>query len=355
MNVSVVHADDGSLVGGITMLMNREAYEMHSYYDAVRDLTFPTEFVGFSVDEARAWRQRYAGKPWTTEEEAACRALETRLSDAITRVGGTNGAFVRLSTRSPKDAPSLLDRADIVCALRRHLACIVLEFPDAAPPVARNTPLQVLALRRAWFDLMRVHTGSEALALCSLSSRVISDMRRSLDHIDQVPWHMCFIVREFVPLPLEHELRGFVYQQRLVAVSQYATDLFVPKLVSRRAEVATLVRTFFEAEIRERLPAISDYVVDLVLLGSNLEVVRLLELNPYTSQTGGALFDWTNDADVLHGRREFELRLVEEAPRAEGVLLQGADLIAEALVGALGADETASTALVAGGNVCVVM
>ena len=317
------------------MLMNREAYEMHSYYDAVRDLTFPTEFVAFSVDEARAWRQRYAGKPWTTEEEAACRALETRLSFAITRVGGTNGAFV--------------------CALRRHLACIVLEFPDAVPPVARNTPLQVLALRRAWFDLMRVHTGSEALALCSLSSRVISDMRRALDHIDQVPWHMCFIVREFVPLPLEHELRGFVYQQRLVAVSQYATDLFVPKLVSRRAEVATLVRTFFEAEIRERLPAISDYVVDLVLLGSNLEVVRLLELNPYTSQTGGALFDWTNDADVLHGRRDFELRLVEEAPSAEGVLLQGADLIAEALVGALGADETAPTALVAGGNVCAVM
>jgi hypothetical protein len=155
MQHSVVHTDDGSLVGGIDTLMNREAYEMHSYYDVIRELTFPTEFVAFSLDEARAWRQRYAGKTLTTEEETTCFVLETRLSNAINRVGGSQGVFVRLSTRSPKDAPALLGRPLMIAALRRHLDGIIQEFPDATPPVSRNTPLQVLALRRAWFDLMR--------------------------------------------------------------------------------------------------------------------------------------------------------------------------------------------------------
>jgi hypothetical protein len=176
-----------------------------------------------------------------------------------------------------------------------------------------------------------VHTGAEALALCSLSNRVISDMKRALDHLDRVPWHMHFIVREFVPIPLEHELRGFVHQQQLVAVSQYATDLFVPALVRHRAAVAARVQAFFTDNLRPRLVGLDDYVVDLVLLGADLATVKVLELNPYTSQTGGGLFDWTVDADVLHGRGAFELRLVEVAPPVDAVLLQGADLIAEAL------------------------
>jgi hypothetical protein len=136
--------------------VNREAYEMHSYYVVIRELTFPTEFIAFSLEEARAWRQRYAGKTLTTDEETNLFALETRLSNAITRVGDSHGVFVRLSTRSPKDAPALLGRAVMIAALRRHFDGIIQEFPDATPPVSRNTPLQVLALRRACFDLMRL-------------------------------------------------------------------------------------------------------------------------------------------------------------------------------------------------------
>ena len=45
---------------------------------------------------------------------------------------------------------------------------------------------------------------------------------------------------------------------------------------------------------------------------------RVIELNSFLTSTGGALFSWTADADVLHGRAPFEFRL-QRAPIANAV------------------------------------
>ena len=38
---------------------------------------------------------------------------------------------------------------------------------------------------------------------------------------DQLAWNLKFVVREWVPMPLQGELRGFVHETRLTALSQY--------------------------------------------------------------------------------------------------------------------------------------
>ena len=177
--------DDGRLVGGIETLKNREAYEVHSWYPYLEELTVRTTFMPFSLEEALAWRKVYIGqeeKMSSTEIKAYTR-LTTRLKHTFDTfkqthplVNQTNsqaegGYFVRLSTRSPKDAPENLPRARAVTELKVQFDKLIKSHPECE--VGERKDLQLLALRRTWFNLMRVENAEQALELCSLSNRVI--------------------------------------------------------------------------------------------------------------------------------------------------------------------------------------
>lgn len=208
----------------------------------------------------------------------------------------------------------LLPRTHILESLSLHLSRISRENPEL--DVKLNVNLQLVALRRAWLDLMKVHSAVAALEICGLSSRCISDIKRAIDHVEQVPWHMHFVVREFLPIPFEFELRGFVFQRRLVALTQYATDIFVESFVSHKQIIENNVCSYFETQVKPRLdpvPDLEDYILDLVIMWPDLSSIKVLELNPYTNQTGAGFFDWTIDADLLHGKAPFLFRVRTEA------------------------------------------
>jgi hypothetical protein len=54
------------------------------------------------------------------------------------------------------------------------------------------------------------------------------------------------------------------------------------------------------------------YVVDLLVImrESQVEEIKIIELNRLGETTGGALFTWDDDQHVFFGRKPFEFRVV---------------------------------------------
>lgn len=88
---------------------------------------------------------------------------------------------------------------------------------------------------------MGVSSVDEAIDLFSYSARIISDLKRA---IDLGQWDIHVVVRSFSPVPIEGELRGFVYKGKLRALSQYYAECYFSELVASRDAVAEKVRAF---------------------------------------------------------------------------------------------------------------
>jgi hypothetical protein len=190
------------------------------------------------------------------------KALDRRIAD----VGGR--AFVRLGSRSPKDAYTQLDPM-VTCgaqALERLLAC---------------------------------------------SERVNEDLhlavsQRYLPHI----W-----VREWCDIKPYEEFRCFMYKRKLLGVSQYIYsdhsqeyDGAYPQIYNYAKTIRDLIWRFFTIF---RLRSHMDTVIFDVFVKMNGSVT-LLELNPYFDLTDPCLFDWRRDPLKATFRYRGEHGQVEE-------------------------------------------
>lgn len=214
-------ADDGSLPlrpgeTAASVFATRRQLELHSYYPSIADLTFSSRFVPVSPETAEAWRvENRGGRPSPAQRELLDR-LKEATADAIAQLlwrpsacclsdplggdageGGAGGGgggvthgnvartndkvFVRLSTRSPKDAvgasPRL--RKELVAALRRRLYPAAATA-DAGPAAVPSDNDVVCALDDCMAELLGVGSAAE---VCRASPFAVGI--RSYVH---VPW-----------------------------------------------------------------------------------------------------------------------------------------------------------------------
>lgn len=82
----------------------QNAFGVSTWYEALREHTFASEFVPMSPAASRALLDAHRGKPHDAELLAALAAV---VEAAMRRLpdGGAAGAFVKLNTRSAKDVP----------------------------------------------------------------------------------------------------------------------------------------------------------------------------------------------------------------------------------------------------------
>jgi D123 len=247
-----------------------------------------------------------------------------------------------------KTVALLRDALENACPLSAaELAAASTETREHALTHAGLDPRRVLlALRQAFFSVLAVRTADEALALLAYSSRVVSDLKRALDHAHILEWSMQLVVRQFVPMQARGELRGFVCGDRLNALSQYYCDCYFPRLCAQRARYAEAVHAFFSSEQQKRggkqeehqqkqgeelhqqnqevsggvcaaLSHLGAYVVDFVVFERDTPTphleVKIVELNPFSESTGACLFDWQRDATLLR-EGPFCMRVVESPP-----------------------------------------
>ncbi|KAL6045761.1 Gamma-glutamylcyclotransferase family protein [Balamuthia mandrillaris] len=142
------------------------------------------------------------------------------------------------------------------------------------------------------------------MSLLLTSERVYADLVDWLWHgePEQV------VLRRWEPeLVLDLEFRAFVYEGLLTAISQYDHYCVYPRLFTMKEEIQRAILELWE----QVHPCIgeSSYVIDFGYLPQSKRCV-VIELSPFLPCTGPALFSWSRDADLLHGRCEqMEFRL----------------------------------------------
>lgn len=168
-------------------------------------------------------------------------------SASASALSGEQKIFVRLSTRSPKDAPLLLpDFKERVKQCRQRLTA--LDSNNDQQQQQENTALH--ALQIASTVAMGVDTGRDAVRLLVLSKRIQGDLEQfcndELHVASDSAKSFKVAVRKFQYFPLDFELRAFVYQGRLTAITQYNPFIYFPALVARKATIQQLVNQFIE-------------------------------------------------------------------------------------------------------------
>ncbi|KAL6066399.1 hypothetical protein QOT17_009587 [Balamuthia mandrillaris] len=293
------------------------------WYEPIKDFTFKTVFLPLKQDSAaalsRACLVRLSGG---TEQQVLEHAQDGELLEELERVleeairpfrEAGNAAFVKLSSRSPKDATVASGKTD---ALYQE---IIERFQQEGRVIDDNA--KVCALYEAHLSALKVFSGKEALELLSSSGRIQQDIQLLLDtkHND---FDLQVIVREWVNIPISNEFRGFVYENRLTAVTQYFDMCYFPELnqhETRRAQVLQqLEKTFTKA--KPNIP-LSSYIIDFCIsqrkASLNEEIskegeddggdkVYIIELNPWSSFTDAGLFSWVKDAPLLRGEEQTE-------------------------------------------------
>merc|ERR1712107_687302 len=192
--------------------------------------------------------------------------LSKALDHAVACCG--NCAFVKLSTRSPKDS--------IVIRKRRERAPHTFS-PSAASKDGAECPE------------LCVTSGEDALELLCGSQRVLDDLEIvNSAGVWAVPGAL--VVRRWIDFPRWGELRAFVCAKKLSALSSYYKAHPAPvMLISNREQVESAVR-YLVSSMANVLPCHGWAVLDLALIFIDGSVVNwacenvtvtLLEINPW--------------------------------------------------------------------------
>ncbi|BCA96609.1 hypothetical protein TUM19329_29700 [Legionella antarctica] len=281
--------------------------------------------------------------------------LERILNEVLSEFNNKE-AFMRLSTRSPKDSKYLLEEAS---TLMSNDFCYWKEND--------NKNQQLVSLVASMFKAMKIRDGRKIIETLVQSSRVYSDLVALLSSADKSACTTNIILREWHDIRPDHEFRVFVSRRLrkesiVTGISQYFHFLYFDKtptdcfnfldeqskknLVSKfenyvlqvvDPDVAKFLNFSSEQDGNDSSECIREYIVDLALIPSNhydgditdenkIEigtksyVLVVIELNPFApAATGCALFNWNNDLMMLWGKTECDYPLFRyrTAPRED--------------------------------------
>mmetsp|Transcript_21909 Transcript_21909/g.62143 ORF Transcript_21909/g.62143 Transcript_21909/m.62143 type:complete len:387 (-) Transcript_21909:159-1319(-) len=309
------------------------------WMDALAGHTFRSTFVDLPREDAAAivdhWEARLqARQAGDVEREAALleaataslQGLRGRLDDAVrveSEASPAGRAFVKLSTRSPKDSGKALERAAAAYRAR-------LEKEESPPDDNRRWKILSEEVTQAG----AVATGADALELLLDSERVYEDLEYALrgpkTHRDGAgagaaqAYDMSVVARAWDPrLTLSSEFRGIAWGGGLTCLCQYFHPLFFPELLDLKETIEKdCLSLFAQPAVSSAVAALGgNCIVDFAWLGQG--DVIIVELNPFDglclgtfpASTGLFLWDDARDQAVMKGEALFETR-IRSAPLA---------------------------------------
>ncbi|CAE8704174.1 unnamed protein product, partial [Polarella glacialis] len=254
-----------------------------SWFEAIKAHTFRSTFIDLHSQEASVivehWgrrrqicaasdaegRQVEEAKLCSIFEEAASalEPLRLRLHAAVQTESAASSAglaFVKLSTRSPKDSRVALAKAK--AAYEARLASMLEDL------VGGGGRCQKLTSERVWEDLEFALRGPDGL-LKSVSNS----------------YQMSIAARAWDPrVTLMSEFRGIAWNGRLTCLCQYFHPLFFPELLELKATIeADCCEKFSHPEVTAAVESLGGHcIIDFAWLGKG-EVV-IVELNQKISK-----------------------------------------------------------------------
>lgn len=244
------------------------------WMDLLHNLTFPSQLLEITRKEAQLfvsiYEKLYANlDPKTiselnweeqinSEEKSAIKSMEEKLQkvmDYFLKNADTVSVFVKLSSRSPKDAPMAQAR----------FKSVYMRFLQQEPKRERETEnVQISCILKAGFEALRVSSASEVIDMCIRSERVYQDLLLALAKVDR--FRENWIVRKFVHIDVDMEFRGFVYNRQLTALSQYNYLIHSPRLVDQKHHYLKLIQNFFNENVMQRTKEfVPNYIIDFAI------------------------------------------------------------------------------------------
>ena len=141
--------------------------------------------------------------------------------------------------------------------------------------------------RRHWqaaLEMLKARTAAEAMALFFASERIYQDMLLAKDRPER--WQMNYCVREWVPMDIGMEFRGFVANGALNALSQYNHLVFFADLAAKKDQVAAVITEFFCEKIIPKLAGLvlpsglrlESYIIDFALIQDDGEASASIQV-----------------------------------------------------------------------------
>ena len=266
---------------------------IENWYPYLKKYTIKTSFLDLSKDEAsiliKLYENKYNLNSLSSSEVYLFHSLENRINSEMTLISSSKQAFVRLSTRSPKDSKKARDKR-------------IQRYKEEINNVENDDNIKTLALLKSYLHGLRVTSGAEALELLCDSERVYDDLRDAIDKTD--PFSMNIGICEWVDIPFEMEFRGFVKNKQLTALTQYYHYIYFKDLPRQKEIITNAILKFFD-EIKDIIQ-LKDYIIDFVIIP---ERIMVLEFNPFVPGTEAGLFSWKTEKNILEqGPFEFRIR-----------------------------------------------
>lgn len=274
-------------------------FDVERWYPLIQKYTFETHFAPITPSQAEAMTKYYkANHVHKTFElpkfmmDQLDKEVKPKLKTLMGSFKNAVSYFVRISSRSPKDAG--LDGAN--SELKHLVEEEIVSFKQAGFSIDTNMKLQ--ALFNAVARFMQVETPEDAMGLLLDSERIYTDLLRALEQ-DHSLWNMNLIVREYMAFDVSMEFRGFVCKKVLTALSQYNDMCYYTTLKSKEQWIVDKIFNFF-LTVRDLIPY-DAYIIDFVIMENS---VRIIELNPFGKYTGASLFNWDVDRYLLQGGQD---------------------------------------------------
>ena len=247
------------------------------WLDALREYTFPSCFVPMDIEAAKLfvaiYERLYANRDpsaiaaieWrehlSSEENKRitelCSCLQEKMDKFLADIDA-EFAFVKLSSRSPKDAPMAQSR------LKQIYNTMFTQEHSTNLTEINIENLQVTCLLKAAFEALKIKSAHAAVDCCLRSERVYQDLLLALALPSR--FRENWVVRQFVEIDVDMEFRGFVHQQKLTALSQYNYLIFSKRLVNHKDFYLKTITEFFERNIKPKLSAfVRDYIIDFAV------------------------------------------------------------------------------------------
>eukprot|EP01117_Protostelium_nocturnum_P011087 TRINITY_DN4023_c0_g1_i1.p1 TRINITY_DN4023_c0_g1~~TRINITY_DN4023_c0_g1_i1.p1 ORF type:complete len:364 (+),score=110.48 TRINITY_DN4023_c0_g1_i1:20-1111(+) len=182
---------------------------------------------------------------------------------------------------------------------------------------------KLLAFTEACTLCLQFSDAKEALRSFVLSQRTAEGMERAIKHEE----YGNFIVRKWMPAPLDSEFRLFVHENVLRGASQYIDSYFSKRIYNNREEVAKAITRFFREKLGPKLHAeFKHYAVDIcipklysyvdedrVLVPADEWELKVIEVNPWFESTGMCLFSGRAEEELEEKEgREFPIIKVQD-------------------------------------------
>ena len=247
---------------------------------------------------AKILRDARARKVRGQKENPKIQELVNRIQEEIDSVGGI--AVVRLSTRSAKDVILQQPRT------KEYFHEELIKFKNNENfKGLSDDALDMLALTRAVGRAMAVTNGRNVVDMFIDSQRIFDDLYTACK--SSPPQILSILIRKYIPLATELELRVFVNKSEISAISQYYSSCKVPWFHKNKEMVKTDVFKI----VQEIIPIIDleSFVVDFAYdLNGKLWIV---EINLPPPLAGMSMFDKHNPQDlkIVKGEAPFEFRL----------------------------------------------